>query len=109
MAEDLQNFVLRKLPLYLVEIFDHKTLDSILEVERSSPWLFIICSSDTNNCPTWQIRTKLFYFFVSGSYESEIQIFLSLIFLTTYFQFYRKDWSQLHLSIVRQSKFLAPS
>lgn len=64
--EDMQNFVLHKLPTQPNEISSYKIFKSNMEDEtiRSSPLLFIFCKDSTDtNCPSWQSRSKLSYIF----------------------------------------------
>ena len=68
-VEDMQNFVLHKLPTQATEISSYKIFKSTMEEEsiRSSPLLFIFCKDSTDtNCPSWQSRSKLSHIFVSN-------------------------------------------
>ncbi len=84
-AEDMETFVLHKLPVQPAEISSYKVLKSTLEEEalRTNPWLFIFCKdSSDSNCPSWQSRAKLANILVSffNSYFYTFRLIVNIMF-----------------------------
>ena len=77
----MQHFVLNKLPVRPVEILSYKSLQNILETEKTLPWLFITCLDSSDSCPSWQSQRKLAYFFVSKTLFKSLELFIDLTIL----------------------------